>query len=105
MAVEQINPHQCGQYKVIQDRIYTNTDFDLLYRAEIAQVTLSDLTDSEAIVELPAVFSDLLVKVAVMVLTNTADTDVLAREVSRVTDNLITGRRYNNIKVRMPFIV
>ena len=104
-AVEQINPHQCGQYKVIQDRIYTNTDCDLLYRAELAQITLADLTDSEAIVELPSVFSDLLVKVAVMVLTNTADNDVMAREVSRVTDNLITGRRYNNIKVRMPFIV
>lgn len=104
-AVEQINPHQCGQYKVINDRIYTNADFDLLYRAEIAQITLDDLSDSEAVVELPAVFTDLLAKVAVMILTNTADNDVMSREVSRVTDNLITGRRYNNIKVRMPFKV
>ena len=104
-AVEQINPHQCGQYKVINDRIYTNADFDLLYRAEIAQISLSDLSDGEAVVELPAVFTDLLVKVAVMILTNTAENDVMAQEVSRVTDNLIAGRRYNNIKVRMPFKV
>ena len=104
-AVEQINPHQCGQYKIMNDRIYANADFDMLYRAEIAQLTLSDLSDTEAIVELPLVFSDLLTKVAVMVLTETVDNDVLAREVSRVTDNLITGRRYNNIKVRMPFKV
>ena len=40
-----------------------------------------------------------------MILTNTADTDVMAQEVSRVANNLITGRRYNNIKVRMPFKV
>lgn len=104
-AVEQINPHQCGQYKVINNRIYTNTDFDLLYRAEIAQIMLSDLSDDEAVVELPAVFTDLLSKVAVMILTNTAENDVMAQEVSRVTDNLIAGRRYNNIKVRMPFKV
>ena len=104
-AVEQINPHTSGQYKVVNGRIYANTDFDLLYRAEIAQITLADMSDSEAIIELPEVFSDLLAKVAVMILTNTADNDVMASEVSRVTDNLITGRRYNNIKVRMPFIV
>ena len=104
-AVEQINPHTSGQFKVVNGRIYANTDFDLLYRAEIAQITLADMSDSEAIIELPEVFSDLLAKVAVMILTNTADNDVMAKEVSRVTDNLITGRRYNNIKVRMPFIV
>ena len=104
-AVEQINPHTSGQFKVVNGRIYANTDFDLLYRAEIAQITLADMSDSEAIIELPEVFSDLLAKVAVMILTNTADNDVMASEVSRVTDNLITGRRYNNIKVRMPFIV
>lgn len=104
-AVEQINPHTSGQFKVVNGRIYANTDFDLLYRAEIAQITLADMSDGEAIIELPEVFSDLLAKVAVMILTNTADNDVMAKEVSRVTDNLITGRRYNNIKVRMPFIV
>ena len=104
-AVEEINPHDCGQYKIVNGRIYANADFVLLYRAEIAQITLNDLSDSEAIIELPAVFTDLLIKIAIMILTNTADNDVMASEVSRVADNLITGRRYNNIKVRMPFKV
>lgn len=104
-AVEEINPHDCGQYKIVNGKIYANADFVLLYRAEIAQITLADLSDGDAIVELPSVFTDLLVKVSVMILTNTADTDVMAQEVSRVANNLITGRRYNNIKVRMPFKV
>lgn len=104
-AVEEINPHDCGQYKIVNGKIYANADFILLYRAEIAQITLDDLSDGDAIVELPSVFTDLLVKVSVMILTNTADTDVMAQEVSRVANNLITGRRYNNIKVRMPFKV
>ena len=104
-TVEQINPHYNHQYKILNDRVYTNTDFDLLYRAEIAQIGLDDLSDADAIVELPAVFTDLLVKVSVMILTNTVDTDVLASEVSRLADNLIPNRRYNNIKVRMPFKV
>lgn len=104
-AVEPINPHYCGQYKIVNNRVYVNGDFDMLYRAEIAQLKLSDLSDAEAYVELPMVFADLLCKVAVMVLTESVDNDVLTSEVSRVTDNLITGRRYNNIKVRMPFKV
>ena len=104
-AVEGINPHYQNQYKIINGKLYTNTDFYLLYRAEIAQLKLADLTDKEAIVELPEVFTDLLIKVSVMILTNTADNDVMAREISRVAENLIPGRRYNNIKIRMPFHV
>jgi len=104
-AVEQINPHVGGQYKIVNNRIYTNVDFDLLYRAEIQQITLNSLSDSEAIVELPAVFTDLLIKISVMILTNTADNDVMAQEVSRIADNIIPQRRYNNISVRMPFKV
>ena len=104
-AVESINPHYQNQYKIVNGRIYTNTDFKLLYRAEIAQIKLADLSDKEAYVELPQVFADLVTKISVMILTNTADNDVMEREISRVADNLITGRRYNNVKVRMPFIV
>lgn len=104
-AVEEINPHDCGQYKIVNGKIYANADFVLLYRAEIGQITLNDLSDGDAVVELPSVFTDLLVKVSVMILTNTTDTDVMAQEVSRVANNLITGRRYNNIKTRMPFKV
>lgn len=104
-AVEQINPYEQGQYKIINDRIYANTDFDMLYRAEIATVSLTDLNNADSIIELPAVFTELLAKIAVMILLNQAETDVMMREISRITDYLISGRRYNNIKVRMPFKV
>jgi len=104
-AVESINPHYQNQYKIIDGKIYTNTDFYLLYRAEIAQLKFADLSDKEAVVELPEVFTDLVVKIAVMILLNATDVDLMQREISRVADNLIPGRRYNNIKVRMPFIV
>ena len=77
----------------------------MLYRAEIPQVRFSELSDPEAVIELPETFSELLAKVTVMILLQNPETDVLMREVSRITDNLIPGRRYNNIKVRMPFIV
>jgi hypothetical protein len=104
-AVEQINPHQQGQYKIVNGRIYANTDFDMLYRAEIAQISLNDMSSSTAVIELPSVFTELVAKVATMILLNSADTDVLLKEVERVTDYLVSGRRYNNIKVRMPFKV
>ena len=104
-AVEQINPHQWGQYKITNGRIYTNTDFDMLYRAEVSALKFSDLSDAEAAIELPEVFAELLAKVTVMILTQTPDTDVLMSEISRLTSNLIPNRRYNNIKVRMPFKV
>ena len=104
-AVESINPHYQNQYKIIDGKIYTNTDFYLLYRAEIAQLKFADLSDKEAVVELPEVFTDLVVKISVMILLNATDVDLMQREISRVADNLIPGRRYNNIKVRMPFIV
>ena len=77
----------------------------MLYRAEIPQLKFSELSDPEAVIELPETFSELLAKVTVMILLQNPETDVLMREVSRVTDNLIPGRRYNNVKVRMPFKV
>ena len=104
-AVEPINPHSQGQYKIVDGRIYMNTDIDLLYRAEIPQIEISSISGSGGFIELPSVFLDLVAKLTVMILTNTADNDVMAKEVSRVADSLITGRRYNNIKVRMPFKV
>ncbi len=104
-AVEPIDNHHFGQYKVVNGRIYTNCDFDLLYRAEIAQLSLNDLSDEDSIVELPLAFTDLLAKVAVMIMENTTETDVLMREVSRLVSNIIPNRRYNNIKRRMPFKV
>lgn len=89
-----------GGYKVFGGRIYCGADFDLAYRSELKQVT--DAAEGE--IELPAVFTDTLVKVTCMILQNSADTDVMTREISRLTDSLVPSRRYSNVKRRMPFI-
>ena len=89
-----------GGYKVFGGKIYCGTDFDLAYRSDLKQVT--DATEGE--IELPAVFTDTLVKVTCMILQNNADTDIMMSEISRLTDSLVPSRRYSNIKQRMPFI-
>ena len=104
-AVENIDPHYRGQYKVFAGRIYTNTDFDLLYRAKIRLLEFSALGDENAIVELPEFLRELLVKVTIMILTNNPEGDALLQEINRVTSNLIPGRRYKNVKSRMPWKV
>ncbi len=90
----------CGRYKVFADKIYCGTDFNLLYRAELKQI--NNATEGE--IDLPTVFTDTLVKVTCMILQNNADTDVMTREISRLTDSIIPSRRYSNVKRRMPFI-
>lgn len=104
-AVENINPHTTGTYKVINGRIYTNTDFYLLYRGTIDKVEFEDLSDETAEIILPAFLKDNLIKIIVMILTENPETDTLMQEINRVTNNLIPGRRVSGIKSRMPFHV
>lgn len=98
--VPSVEPVKFGSYKVFANKIYCAHDFDLLYMAKIAEVQDID-NDS---VELPDIFLDILVKVTIMILLNNATTDVLMDEVTRLVDALVPGRRYVNIKKRMPFI-
>jgi hypothetical protein len=102
-AVEQFTPFSetYGGYKIVGNKIYTRWDFDMLYRAELPQIT--DLENDT--LELPVFFLDSIVKITIMVLANLPDTDVLMREVSRLCDSLVPRRRYNNIKIRMPWKV
>lgn len=104
-SVENINPHTTTTYKVTDGRIYTNTDFYLLYRGEIDKLELGDLSDATAEINLPLFLKNILVKITVMILTENPETDTLMTEINRVTNNLIPGRRYSNIKARMPFHV
>ena len=104
-SVENINPHTNGTYKVTDGRIYTNTDFYLLYRGEIDKLEFADLSSNSAEIALPPFLKDILVKTTVMILTGNPETDTLMQEINRVTNNLIPGRRYSNIKRRMPFKV
>ena len=90
-----------GTYKVFANKIYCNTDFDLLYRASIAQVKDMD-TDT---IELPVTFFDPIIKVTCMILSNNASGDVLMQEVTRIIQNIVPKRRYSHVKCRMPFMV
>lgn len=90
----------CGGYKVFAGKIFCSTDFTITYRAQIGQV--KDFTTDE--IGLPEVFTDTLVKITCMILQDNPDTDVMMREISRLTDSLIPSRRYSNVKRRMPFI-
>ena len=89
-----------GGYKIFGGKIFCGADFDLAYRSHLKEV--KDVDTDE--IELPEVFTDTIVKVTCMVLQNNADTDVMTREISRLTDSLIPSRRYSNVKRRMPFI-
>jgi len=104
-AVENVNPHITGQYKVTGGKIYVNTDFYLLYRGKIDELELEDLSDDTAVIELPPFLKEILVKITVMILTGNPETDTLMQEINRVTNNLIPGRRYSNLKVRMPWVL
>ena len=102
-AVENISPYFTGCYKITEGKIFTNTDFYLLYRGQIDKLEFDDLSDDTAEIALPLFLRDILVKITVMILTGNPETDTLMQEINRVTNNLIPGRRYANIKRRMPF--
>lgn len=89
-----------GGYKVFAGRIYCGTDFDLAYRASIQEV--NDVEADE--ISLPTAFTDIIVKVSCMILQNSADTDVMMGEISKLADSIVPARRYSNVKRRMPFI-
>ena len=102
-AGEDMEKYKCqslGGYKVFAGRIYCGTDFDLAYRASIQEV--NDVEADE--ISLPTAFTDIIVKVSCMILQNSAETDVLMQEISRLADSIVPARRYTNVKRRMPFI-
>lgn len=102
-AGEDMEKYKCqsfGGYKVFAGRIYCGTDFDLAYRASIQEV--NDVEADE--ISLPTAFTDIIVKVSCMILQNSADTDVMMGEISKLADSIVPARRYSNVKRRMPFI-
>lgn len=104
-SIENISPHTTATYKVTDGRIYTNTDFYLLYRGEIDKLEFEDLSSDEAEIALPLFLKSILVKITVMILTGNPETDTLMQEINRVTNDLVPGRRVSGIKARMPFKV
>lgn len=88
-------------YKIVGNRLYSGSACDMLYKRFITQVKNID-TDT---IDLPLSYFDLLVKVGVMILTNSADSDVLLQTVTETCNQITPRRRYANVKVRMPWKV
>lgn len=99
------NIKTANRYKVSGGKIYCYvSDFVLLYIASIAEISSQDIASDSAVIDLPPTFLDAVVKITSLIL-NQSESDVLMQETQRILNGLIVGRRYGNIKSRMPFIV
>ena len=88
---------QNGGYKIFANKIYCGFDFTLQYHGKIKEVkTFQDTID------MPDMLIDLLTQISGLILNN-AETDVLMQAVNDNTNALIPGRRYSNVKIKMPF--
>lgn len=83
-------------FKVSGDRLYVCGDFKLCYYAALSAVREGDT------IPLPEVFFDMLVKLTRMVLSN-ADSDVMMQAVISEVESIVPRRRYNHMRLRMPF--
>ena len=85
-----------NQFKVSGDRLYVHGDFKLCYHAALGAVDEGDR------IPLPGVFFDMLVKLTRMVLTG-ADNDAMTQTVVSEVEAIVPRRRYNHMRLRMPF--
>lgn len=89
------------EYKILGEKIYCGVRrFQLAYRRTILPV--NDLEVDE--IDLPVFCTDLIVKMTGMILNN-ADTDVMMQAIDMATKSIIPRRRFNNMRIKMPFYV
>lgn len=81
------------EFKVINGKIYVHEDIDLMYRYSIGAVTMEDT------IELPDIFTDLLVKLTGMILNQNPQEDIMAEANKSLAEELIPVRRYANRRV------
>lgn len=87
------------EYKVMGEKIYVGVPvFVLTYKRVLDEVKSFD----EDIIELPLFCTDLIVKVACMILRQ-AETDIMLDVIEKTATALIPRRRYNNAEMKMPF--
>lgn len=88
------------QYKISGDRLYCGApSFTMMYKASLQEI---DEEDDE--VELPNVFKDMIVQLAILVL-NQADSDAMHAAADIAMDQLVPRRRYRNAHIKMPFTI
>lgn len=88
-----------GEYKISDGKVYANTDIVLWYRKKLLPVNSEQ--DS---IDLPDIFFDPLAKIAGMVLAN-AENDILLKTVEDAVKAVVSGRKFSNMRRKMPFKV
>lgn len=83
-------------FKVAGDRLYVHGDFKLCYYATLGAVHEGDR------IPLPEVFFDMLVKLTRMVLAG-EENDAMMQAVISEVEAIVPRRRYNHMRLRMPF--
>lgn len=81
-------PPNRREFKVIAGRLYVREDVDLLYRYSLEAVEEKDIID------LPVVFTDLIVKLTGMILNQNPQEDIMAEANKTLAEQLIPSRRY-----------
>lgn len=81
------------EFKVINGKLYVHEDVDLMYRYSIGAVRM------DSVIELPDIFTDLLVKLTGMILNQNPQEDIMAEANKTLAEDLIPTRRYANRRV------
>lgn len=94
------NVPQRGEYKVMGEKIYSGYGyFVLTYQRTILPVQNLEQDN----IEIPRYCLDLIVKVTSMILNQTQN-DVLLQEIDNIARSIVPRRKFNNARIKMPFI-
>lgn len=88
------------EYKVMGNKVFCGCAyFNLFYQRSVLPV--KDLESD--LIDLPNFCYDLLVKVTNLIL-NQAETDVMLKEIDNLVKSIVPRRKYNNARIKMPFV-
>lgn len=91
---------QRGEYKVMGEKIYSGYGyFVLTYQRTI--LPIQNLEQDN--IEMPRYCLDLIVKITSMILNQTQN-DVLLQEIDNIARSIVPRRKFNNARIKMPFI-
>lgn len=88
------------EYKITGDKIFSGSKCFMLVYKKI----LDPITDFDEDIDLPVFCAELIVKTAVMILTQ-AETDVMMKAIDDTARSIIPRRRYAGAQMNMPFKV
>lgn len=94
------NVPQRGEYKIMGEKIYSGYGYFVL----TYQKTLPTIQDLETeTIDMPRYYLDLIVKITSLIL-NQAENDVMLKEIDNIVKSIVPRRKFNNARIKMPFI-